>query len=98
MHYGAKLTVLLGPSDDGSSLEKVLGILPKLLFPAKDAKRIIYVLREIPVQTLATHQHLQHLAEELNLTDIHIRLFDVDGVSVLVFGFMVADLQTQLSN
>lgn len=87
VHYGAKLTVLLGPSDDVSSLEKALGVLPKLLFPAEDAKRVVHALREIPAQTLTTHQHLQHLAEELNLTDIHIRLFDVDGVSVLVFGF-----------
>lgn len=86
-HYGAALTVLLGPSPGAETLKKTLDVLPGLLFPRVNLVRVKAALKEVRLEVLSTPLHMGQLASELGKTDIRVQIFDVDGVGVLVFEF-----------
>ena len=86
-HYGARLTVLLGPDDDVASVSRALNILPDLLFSAASSKQVKKALADISTETLLTPVHLPDLAKDLGLSDLNIQMLDTDGMGVLVFEF-----------
>jgi hypothetical protein len=86
-HYGATLTVLLGPNPNTEAVTKTFDTLPALLFPAVDVAKVKAALKQVPLNALYTPQHLESLAAEMGMTDMNVRIIDADGMSVLVFGF-----------
>ncbi|MBU1528194.1 MAG: hypothetical protein KKB60_03320 [Gammaproteobacteria bacterium] len=87
VHYGATLTVLLGPNPNAETVTKTFNVLPALLFPAVDVAKVKAALKEVQLDALYTTQHLEPLAAEMGLTDIRVQIIDADGMSLLVFTF-----------
>ena len=87
VHYGATLTVLLGPNPNAETVTRTFDTLPALLFPAADVAKVLAALRQVRLDALYTPQHLERLAAEMGMTDISVQIIDADGMSLLVFGF-----------
>ena len=86
-HYGATLTVLLGPNPKAGVVSKAFNVLPALLFPAADAGQVRAEFKNINFDSLAVPQHLEQLAAKIGMTDIRVQMIDADGANVLVFSF-----------
>ncbi|MCQ8895724.1 hypothetical protein NQT62_04610 [Limnobacter humi] len=86
-HYGATLTVLLGPHPMAETVTKTFDALPALLFPAVDVARVKAALKQLPLNALYTPQHLEPLAAKVGMTDISVQIINAGGMGVLVFGF-----------
>ncbi len=87
VHYGATLTVLLGPNPNAKTVTTAFDVLPALLFPAVDVAKVKAALKEIQLDTLYTPRHLEPLAAEMGMTDIRVEIIDADGMRLLVFAF-----------
>ncbi|WP_341237621.1 hypothetical protein [uncultured Limnobacter sp.] len=87
VHYGATLTVVLGPNPNAETVTKTFDLLPALLFPAVDMVKVTAALKEVRLDALYTPQHLERLATELGMTDMRVQIIDADGMSLLVFSF-----------
>lgn len=86
-HYGATLTVLLGPNPKAETVTTIFDLLPVLLFPAVDVVKMKAALNEVRLDALYTPQHLERLATEMGMTDMRVQIIDADGMSLLVFAF-----------
>lgn len=87
VHYGATMTVLLGPSPKAQTVDRVFNLLPELLFSGTHVTLIKTALKRIPLNALSTPQHLADVAATAGVTDISVQLIDVGDSSVLVFSF-----------
>jgi hypothetical protein len=87
VHYGATLTVLLGPNPNAETVTRTFDTLPALLFPAMEVAKVKAALKKVQLDSLYTMQHLEPLAAEMGMTDISVQIIDADGMSLLVFGF-----------
>jgi len=87
VHYGATLTVLLGPNPNAETVTKTFDTLPTLLFPAVEVAKVKAALKEVKLDALYNQQHLERLAAEIGMTDINVQIMDANGMSLLVFAF-----------
>ena len=87
VHYGATLTVLLGPNPNAETVTTTFDILPAMLFTAVDVAKVKAALKEVKLDALYNQQHLERLAAEIGMTDINVQIMDANGMSLLVFGF-----------
>lgn len=86
-HDGAMMTIIVGPEDNASGLQKALKILPDLLFPKEQSTLVADALGKLSIESLGEMQYMQDLAEDLGLNDIRIQLSDIEGIDVLTFSF-----------
>lgn len=91
-HHGARLTVLLGPDNDVTSVSRALNVLPDLLFSAASSKQqaasskqVKKALADISMDALLTPVHLSDLAKDLDLIHLDIQMLDTGGMGILVF-------------
>jgi hypothetical protein len=86
-HYGARLTLLLGPDDDAKVFRRALRVVPDLLFAEVDSQKVKKALLDIQADAFTTPLHLADLAKELGLTDVSVQVIEVEGIGLLVFQF-----------
>jgi len=86
-HYGARLTVLLGPDDDAAVLRRALSVVPELLFAEADKQKVKKALLDIQADGFTTPLHFADLAKELGLTDVNVQVIEAEGMGLLVFQF-----------
>ena len=86
-HYGARLTVLLGPDDDALVLRNALSVVSELLFAEADSQKVKKALLDIQADGFTTSLHLADLAKELELTDVSLQVIEVEEMGMLVFQF-----------
>lgn len=86
-HYGARLTVLLGPDDDAKVFRRALRVVPELLFTKRDSERVKQAMIDLEVDKLVTPLHLADLVSELGLTDFSLQVIEAEGMGLLVFQF-----------
>ena len=86
-HYGARLTLLLGPDDDAKVFRRALRVVPELLFVEADSLKVKKALLDIQADGFTTPLHLADLAKELGLTDVSVQVTEVEGMGVLVLQF-----------
>lgn len=86
-HYGATITILLGPNPKAEAVTRVFDLLPALFFPAADAMRMKAALKKINLDELSTPIHLEQQAADMGMTDIRVQMIDAEDSSLLVFSF-----------